>query len=207
MIFIEENFRDKYLKTNIATSFLINRFFRKLEKCMPQDVETVAEIGCGEGFSTERFAKLFHNKIFSASDVTLALVERAAERNKNSGVIFSVESVYSMQRHTKSVDLLLLIEVLEHLEDYKRALEELQRVSKKYVLVTVPWEPWWRFANMIRGTYLKSLGNTPGHINHWNKKRLRNLLKHYGSKVTVTTSFPWIIALVDTREASQTQTP
>ena len=34
----------------------------------------------------------------------------------------------------------------------------------------MPREPLWRGLNMARGAYLKDLGNTPGHVNHWSKR-------------------------------------
>ena len=45
-----------------------------------------------------------------------------------------------------------------------------------YLLVCVPREPLWRGLNMARGAYLKDLGNTPGHLNHWSKRSFVALL-------------------------------
>ena len=41
------------------------------------------------------------------------------------------------------------------------------------LLVSVPREPLWRGLNMARGAYMRDLGNTPGHVNHWSKRALR----------------------------------
>ena len=62
------------------------------------------------------------------------------------------------------------IEVLEHVPDPERTVSEMARVAKRWVLVSVPREPLWRGLNMARGAYIKDLGNTPGHINHWSKR-------------------------------------
>ena len=45
-----------------------------------------------------------------------------------------------------------------------------------HLLVSVPREPLWRGLNMARGAYIKDLGNTPGHLNHWSRKAFVELL-------------------------------
>ena len=42
-----------------------------------------------------------------------------------------------------------------------------------HLLVSVPREPLWRALNVARGAYLRELGNTPGHVNHWSKRGVR----------------------------------
>ena len=48
--------------------------------------------------------------------------------------------------------------------------------SSRWLLVSVPREPLWRGLNLARGSYLRELGNTPGHLNHWSKRRFASLL-------------------------------
>jgi hypothetical protein len=85
--------------------------------------------------------------------------------------------------------------VLEHLTDYEAALKELFRVASGYVLISVPNEPLWRILNIFRLKYLKYLGNTPGHINHWSPAKLKKVLNNFGKVVKIETSIPWIICL------------
>ena len=70
---------------------------------------------------------------------------------------------------TTRFDLVLAIEVLEHVPDPAAALRELARVARRDVVLSVPREPIWRAANMARGKYWGDLGNTPGHIQHWSR--------------------------------------
>ena len=44
----------------------------------------------------------------------------------------------------------------------------------------MPREPLWRGLNMARGAYVKDLGNTPGHLNHWSRKAFVELLSRHG---------------------------
>jgi hypothetical protein len=70
------------------------------------------------------------------------------------------------------------------------------RVAKRWLLVSVPREPLWRGLNMARLAYLKDLGNTPGHINHWSKRSFVAMLSRYGTVEEVRSPFPWTMVLV-----------
>ena len=70
-------------------------------------------------------------------------------------------------------DVATAIEVLEHVPDPEHTVSEMARVASGHLLVSVPREPLWRGLNMARGAYLRDLGNTPGHLNHWSKRALR----------------------------------
>ena len=67
-------------------------------------------------------------------------------------------------------DLVAATEVLEHVADPQAAVAEMARVARRWLLVSVPHEPLWRALNVARGAYLRELGNTPGHLNHWTRR-------------------------------------
>jgi hypothetical protein len=59
----------------------------------------------------------------------------------------------------------------------------------------VPNEPLWRVLNVMRGKYLGSLGNTPGHVNHWSSGRFRSFLERRFQIVELHKPLPWTMAL------------
>ena len=93
-------------------------------------------------------------------------------------------------------DVATAIEVLEHVPEPEQTLAEMARVARGHLLVSVPREPLWRLLNMARGAYLRELGNTPGHVNHFSKATFVRLLSGYGEVVEVHSPFPWTMALV-----------
>ncbi|BAV33222.1 methyltransferase type 11 [Sulfuricaulis limicola] len=194
----DENFRDKYTKSGMIGRFLVNRFFSQFSELIEQcgtDITTVLEIGAGEGFSTQRIANLLGSGVrLEASEYRGDLVSRAAARNP--GVNVRQESIYSLDRPDHAFDILICLEVLEHLENPQAALQELARVSKKYVVISVPREPIWRILNMARGKYLGSLGNTPGHIQHWSSRGLRDFVSPRFRIVDMRKPLPWTILLL-----------
>ena len=96
-------------------------------------------------------------------------------------------------------ELAAAIEVLEHVPDPGHTVAEMARVARGgHLLVSVPREPLWRMLNVARGAYVKELGNTPGHLNHWSRKSFAELLGRHGQVQEVRSPFPWTMLLVRT---------
>ena len=93
-------------------------------------------------------------------------------------------------------ELVAATEVLEHVPDPEQTVSEMVRVAGRHVLVSVPREPLWRGLNVARGAYLRDLGNTPGHVNHWSKRQFVSLLAHHGEVLEARSPFPWTMLLV-----------
>ena len=193
-----EDFSGKYEDSGFIAKYLVNNYFKAVEKLLSKthNVTSAHEIGAGEGLSTLRLNKMVEN--LSASEYVEDLVNIAKKNNPKINVF--QESVYQLKYKNSSVDLVFLLEVLEHLDYPELALEELERVSNKYLILGVPREPLWRFLNICRLKYLNDLGNTPGHLNHWSKKSIIRLIeKKYGQVIAVESVIPWTIILAEKR--------
>jgi len=189
----DKNLSEKYTSNNIISRKLIYDFYSEIKTLIESiKPENLLEVACGPGFSTQYLNKFF-KKTIEASDVSVDLIKEAKRRNPR--IKISQESIYNLKREDSSFDLIVVLEALEHLENPNKALSELKRVSNKYCLISVPREPIWRILNMFRGSYLKDLGNTPGHINHWSKKSFVDLVSRYFEIKKVKTPLPWTIVL------------
>lgn len=196
-------FTGKYTESGKIGNMLLDNYFKSvgklLKKIGKKEIQgfKVLEVGCGAGYSTKRIRSMLPKGVdFSASDFEK---ENVAEAKENLGEDFVVteEDIYNLERKDKSIDLIFLLEVMEHLQSPNDALAELKRVGKKYVIIGVPREPIWRILNMLRLKYWSSLGNTPGHIQHWSKTSLLKFLKSRGFEVVaVENPLPWSIVLV-----------
>jgi SAM-dependent methyltransferase len=125
-------------------------------------------------------------------DLSPAAVAFAAARLPQAEI--TRESVYDMPFEDGSFDLVLCLEVLEHLREPQAALAELARVSGRDLVVSVPDEPWFRLGSLLRGKYVSTLGNHPEHVNHWGPRSLRRLLEQQLEVVTLERSIPWLLA-------------
>lgn len=102
-------------------------------KLIPEDVNSIADIGCGNGiFSNYIAEKNKKIKVIGIDESKSAL--KYVKTNKKEG------NITSLPLQDREYDLVAALEVVEHLstEDYKLALKELARVSKKYILISVP---------------------------------------------------------------------
>lgn len=191
-----ENFTGKYENNGIIAQKLVNNYFKAVEILFKKtnNVKNCHEIGSGEGLSSQKLNKLVPS--LSASEFVDKFVEQA--KNNNPQLKVFQESVYDLKYEDNSVDLIFLLEVLEHLDYPELALQEISRVSKKYLILGVPREPIWCFLNICRFKYLNRLGNTPGHLNNWSKKQIINLVeKEFGKVIAVESPLPWIILLAE----------
>jgi ubiquinone/menaquinone biosynthesis C-methylase UbiE len=190
------NYYNKHKSNNPVVILLMRLFhndlFKYIEAIKPK---TLLDIGCGEGFTTMEIIKKFPMINVEMREYDPEMVGKAKQLHGSLQVKHG--DITFIKEPNNSYDLVLATEVLEHLETPLKAIEELKRVSCRYVLITVPNEPYWRIANILRGSYLASLGNTPGHIQHWTKNQLRNLLRRYFKKVKIKTSTLWNIALCE----------
>jgi len=190
----EEDFLGKYNDEGTIATYLVNSYFKSVKKLLKKidSVNSAHEIGIGEGISTKRLKEMVPN--ISGSEFVEKLAKKA--QINNSDLKIFQESAYELKYEENSVDLVFLLEVLEHLDYPELALQEIKRISKSYLIIGVPNEPLWRFLNLCRFKYVKDFGNTPGHLNHWSKKTLIKLVeKEYGKVIDAESPIPWTILL------------
>lgn len=205
----QEDFAHKYTEEGQGKvgGKLIDNYFASVSKLIDaSDIATrssalAIELGAGEGFSTERLRNMLPDSVtLEASEYVSALVPKAQKRNPK--VKIREESVYDIQAADNTYDLIFLLEVLEHLDYPDEALQEIARVLKPdgYLVLGVPREPLWCTLNMARGKYLRHLGNTPGHLNHWPSFMLKRFVgRHFGPVVESRKPLPWTQVLAKKR--------
>ncbi len=97
---------------------------------LPKDIESVLDVGCGDGYVTDALPKRLRVVGLDISEEALRHVKRQTK----------VGSITEIPFEDKSFDLVMANDIIEHLPgaDYAKALSELERVTSGYVLVTVP---------------------------------------------------------------------
>jgi 2-polyprenyl-3-methyl-5-hydroxy-6-metoxy-1,4-benzoquinol methylase len=189
------NVYDKYATENPVARRLMAGFDRGLVELLEQarPAASVLEVGCGEGHVTAKLAGLFPGARVVGTDFSDEILDTA--RSAHPGLIFEKQSVYEISRRTDRPDLVVVSEVLEHLEDPERALRALAATGAAHLFLSVPREPIWRALNLARGRYLTALGNTPGHLQHWSRGGFLRLLSRHLEVVDSRSPLPWTQAL------------
>ena len=191
------NTYDKYGSKNPVVRRLMTRFHRDLDELFPE-ASSVLDVGCGEGILTEEFARrLPHGHVVGVDLDDPALGEEWSRRKVPNLEFRSFEGG-ELPFEKNEFDLVCALEVLEHVPDPALTLSEMARVSRSHVLVSVPREPLWRGLNMARGAYVRQLGNTPGHVNHWSKGAFLDFVNRHGRIEAIRSPFPWTMVLVRT---------
>jgi hypothetical protein len=72
-------------------------------------------------------------------------------------------------------------------------------IPRRAVLLSTPWEPVWRLLNLARGRYVRDLGNTPGHVQHFGRRALVRLAEARLRVVAVRRPLPWTVILGEPR--------
>jgi ubiquinone/menaquinone biosynthesis C-methylase UbiE len=183
------NIYDKYRSKNPIERRLMKGFFAALFHALPrQHPATVLEVGVGEGEISTKLRSVYPDSHIVGVDLH---DEALAADWRMRGFAGVYADIVRLPFPAMAFDLVMGIEVLEHVDDPVAALGELVRVSRGRLVLSVPREPIWRVANMARGKYLAALGNTPGHIQHWSRRSFAELVGSQLEVVSVTTPFPW----------------
>jgi 2-polyprenyl-3-methyl-5-hydroxy-6-metoxy-1,4-benzoquinol methylase len=190
---------DKYGSANPVVRRLMAGFERNLDELLARAApDSILDVGCGEGVLTARWAQRLGERPvvgIDLDDPELA-AEWAARRRAN--LEFRVTRAgEGLAFPDGEFDLVAAIEVLEHVPDPGQTLSEMARVARRHLLVSVPREPLWRVLNLARGAYLRDLGNTPGHLNHWSRRGFERLLARHGRVLEARAPVPWTMLLVE----------
>lgn len=97
---------------------------------IPSDVRTILDVGCGNGAFLNSLSDMYEAVGLDSSQEALKYVKTKAIHGDITALPFK----------SASFDLVTCLEVLEHLPSdvFEKALPELQRVSKKYIIISVP---------------------------------------------------------------------
>ena len=193
------NTYDKYGSKNPVVRRLMARFHADLDELWSQAAPSSAlDVGCGEGVLTEQWADRLQQGHVVGVDLDDPALRGEWSRRSRPNLEFRAFDGGELPFERNEFDIACAIEVLEHVPDPERTLAEMVRVARSHVLLSVPREPLWRALNMARGAYLRDLGNTPGHVNHWSRGAFLDLANRHGTIEAIRTPFPWTMVLVRT---------
>jgi ubiquinone/menaquinone biosynthesis C-methylase UbiE len=188
------NHTQKYTARNPAIRWLTERWVANLDRVFQQVADDPAgapkralEVGCGEGVVADKMQRRWGEVV--ALDLPDAGLR--AEWRRYPEPRFLHASAHQLPFEDDQFDVVVAAEVLEHLPDPVRGLREMARVGRRHLVVSVPREPIFRSCNLLAGRYVRDLGNTPGHLNHWSKRGFVRFVSQVADVREVTNPFPW----------------
>jgi 2-polyprenyl-3-methyl-5-hydroxy-6-metoxy-1,4-benzoquinol methylase len=137
----------------------------------------------------------------SGCDISSEVVAQAENRlllAGNDGQFYA-HDILALEHQKNIADLVICCEVLEHTLNPQVCLKIISEITSRWVILSVPNEPWWRILNVCRLAYLKDWGNTPGHLWHWSPGLFRALVEEHLDIVEFRNVFPWTMLLAQKR--------
>ena len=181
----------KHTSKNPLKKFFISNFFNiLLNQIKNLRIQSFLDVGCGEGFTLNKLKENKIGKVHEGIDYSREAISLGKKAYPDLHI--SEGNIYNLKYKDNSFDLVICSEVLEHLEDPQKALKELSRVSKKYILLSVPNEPWFYIFNYTQW------GKDIDHINKWTSLGFKKFIQQNSSAkiLSLKTPFPWTVVLL-----------
>lgn len=142
------------------------------------DSQSVLEVGCGTGFVLASIRRFFPQMSLFGSDLFAQGLSYAHTRVPDA--VFYQMDACNMP-FDKEFDLILALDVIEHIKDDRCAIKEMHRSLKPggHVIVTVPQHPWMWSAQDEKAF----------HQRRYSRRGLVSMMIHTGFEIKYATSF------------------
>jgi SAM-dependent methyltransferase len=156
--------------------------------------ERVLDAGCGEGIVYRAMRRRGYRGRWCGFDFSPEAVQFARQASPEAE--WHTASVCDIPFADQSFDLVFSSQVLEHMPHPQTALDEFARVSRKWILLSVPLEPWFRTFTWL--SVHTRIGGDPGHVNFWTGSEFRRFIARAGHSRHWERTTVYQIALVET---------
>ncbi|MHA1381562.1 MAG: class I SAM-dependent methyltransferase [Candidatus Helarchaeota archaeon] len=164
----------KYYSTLFSTQNTSNRYMNKkidlILDNIPKDVESIIDIGAGNGTITNVLNKHYRVKGVERN-------EKAAKYIESEKIVGSCENINIADQ---SFDMVFSSELLEHLEKdiFTKSIQEMKRLSRKYIFLTFPNSETIE-KDFIQCPYCKKVFNRTYHIRSLDIDDIYDLFPEY----------------------------
>ncbi len=155
----------------------------------------IVEPGCGEGITLEKMHRLFPDRTVFGIDILTENIEIC----KKHGCNVQQGDVYHLPLLSTSVDAVMFMEVIEHLNHPETAIREIHRVLVPggRLVIVFPNDLIFKIARLIFLRFDEAAFD-PGHVKQWTPDDMSRLLKKNGFTPVFMKNIPfrlWPISL------------
>lgn len=188
-------FQAKYRDRSRLVQYANRQFLRTIGSLVAEArPNTILDAGCGEGVTVQY---LQPRTIFRAVGLDLDPARLQLAVHAIPGTSLVCGNAEDLPFPDGAFEMVMLLEVLEHVGRPENALREAHRVCARWLLASVPNEPWWHIGNLLRLKYVRHLGNTPEHINHWTLPGFARFVGRHFKVTRIVTPVLWTVLLAE----------
>lgn len=148
---------------------------RKIISKIPENSKLILDFGCGEGILMEKLVRRFPESKIIGVDV---IPDNISICQRNNLDVFLTEVNKPIHLESNSIDVILLIEVIEHLDNPMFVISEISRLLKKDGTLVILFPNDFVFAlTRLLLLKIKEFKHDPGHIYQYSFEKVKNLLE------------------------------
>ena len=179
--------REQYAKGGLGVWHWDKRDQLALQFVRPED-KNVVDVGCGEGVTLEKI-----NRKFPAHRV-LGIDELPENVNicRQFGLRAETGSIYHLPLKSKSVDCVLLMEVIEHLNQPTTAVKEVHRIliPNGRLVIVFPNDNFFKLVRCLTLRF-REASYDPGHVHQWTPSEMKIFFKNKGFSIIYSRNIPF----------------
>jgi len=181
--------RDQYSKGGFGRWYWDKKDLLVLDHVRSTDWKIV-DLGCGEGITLEKLHRLFPNRDVLGIDVLAENVDicRSHDCKVEKG------DVYNLQLPSRSIDFVLFMEVIEHLDQPEVAIQEIKRILAPdgRLVIVIPNDRFFKLARLL-ALRLNEAAYDPGHVRQLAPREMMDFLKKQGFAPVFSRNLPFYI--------------
>jgi len=193
--------KQKHENRNPIQRALIGRFkgacIDLIHRAAPR---TILEVGCGEGYMLDAVSRAGVSAALTGVDFSAPAIDDA-QRRLGARADLEQRDARELAADGRTFDLVMMLEVLEHIPEPEQMLPILEQLTRRYLLLSVPWEPMFRGLNVMRGKHVAAWGNDPEHVNHWGRRDFMGFVGQRFDVLAAPLVAPWTLVLAERRRS------